>query len=108
VIEVRPILANLSQLAEVRREFAGDVFPSDVTGGIKDSSGFILGVLSPEIAQKPRAQPLRLPDIEDAAGRIEHLVDPGPVFSKGANPSLEFREVGGRKGNCALSPSTHD
>ena len=83
--------------------------PSDVRGGLENPGRLVLGKLGVEVGEQPGFDPFGLPDVEHAAHRVDHFVDPGPVLGQRFDPGPEGVQVGrwGEKGGRhALSAGT--
>ena len=93
-VEGGPVPLDLAEFTETGREFAGDVVPLDVVGGMQDPGGFVVREPGPEVGEQPGAEPFGLADVHDPAGRVGHPVDRGAVFRQRPDAQLERVEVG--------------
>ena len=59
----------------------------------QDARALLLGVRAAEVAQQPRANALRLADVEHLAVAREHPIDAGPVLRAGAHVAAQRRDV---------------
>src|SRR5690606_15507392 len=97
-VERRAMLADQRQLGERRRELARRRVELDVGRGVKDPGRLVLGVAGPEVGEQPGPERLRLADVEDPAGRVEHSIGAGAVVGAPPVTVAERLEGGDAKG----------
>ena len=92
-VEARTQPLDLLQLEQQRRELARRVLPVDAHSVAENSRALVLGKGTAEVAEQPRANPLRLADVHDlAVGRV-HAVDARAILALGAHARAHDREL---------------
>ena len=110
MVEVRPELPDLPELAEVRRELARHVVPGDVARRVEDPRRLVVRIGRAEIGEQPGAEPLGLADVDHPAHGVRHPVDGRPILRQRADAMAELLEVGGgeRDGPLRATGAAHD
>ena len=86
------------EFAEQGGELARRVVPLDVVRRLEDPGGLLVGPVTAEVAEQPRPDLPRLPDVEHPATGRKHAIDTGAILGQRAHALPEALDVAaGRK-----------